>query len=66
MHAGVSARSLVGVSDNSTAVQRSRLAVVGGNVLWQVVGVAVGAISYAAEAGGFELEMLRAALRSQR
>ncbi len=34
-------------------------------MLWQVVGVAAGAISYAAEAGGFELEMRRAALRSE-
>ena len=66
MRAGVSALSLVGVTDNSAAVHRSRLAVFGGNVLWQVVGVAVGAIGYAAEAGGFELEMRRAALRSQR
>jgi hypothetical protein len=33
-----------------------------GQVLWRVVGVAVGAIGYAAEAG-FELEMRRAAMR---
>ncbi|WP_292989804.1 hypothetical protein [Mycobacterium sp.] len=45
---------------------RGRLAVFGGIVLWQVVGAAAGAIGYAAEAGGFELEMRRAALRSQR
>jgi hypothetical protein len=47
-------------------VQRGRLAAISGVVLWQVVGVAVGAIGYAAEAGGFELEMRRAAARSQR
>jgi hypothetical protein len=46
--------------------RRGRLAALGGIVLWQVVGVAAGAISYAAEAGGFELEMRRAALRAQR
>jgi hypothetical protein len=46
--------------------QRSRLAAISGVVLWQVVGAAVGAIGYAAEAGGFELEMRRAAARSQR
>jgi hypothetical protein len=33
------------------------------DLLWRVVGVAVGAIGYAAEAG-FELEMRRAASRS--
>ena len=45
---------------------RGQLAVLSGIVLWQVVGAAAGAISYAAEAGGFELEMRRAALRAQR
>ena len=54
------------LSQREAAGQRSRLAAFGGIVLWQVVGVAAGAISYAAEAGGFELEMRRAALRSQR
>ncbi|MGA9489004.1 MAG: hypothetical protein WBV80_01970 [Mycobacterium sp.] len=34
-----------------------------GNLLWRVVGVAVGAIGYVAEAG-FELEMRRVAARS--
>jgi len=48
------------------AAQRRRLAAIGGVVLWQVVGAAAGAVSYAAEAGGFELEMRRAALRAQR
>jgi hypothetical protein len=48
------------------AAQRSRLAAIGAVVLWQVVGAAAGAVSYAAEAGGFELEMRRAALRAQR
>jgi hypothetical protein len=48
------------------AAHRSRLAAFGGIVLWQVVGAAAGAISYAAEAGGFELEMRRAALRARR
>jgi hypothetical protein len=52
----------VGVSRNV----RDQLAVFSGHVLWQVVGVAVGAIGYAAEAGGFELEMRRAASRSRR
>lgn len=45
---------------------RGQLALFSSHVLWQVVGVAVGAIGYAAEAGGFELEMRRAASRSQR
>jgi hypothetical protein len=54
------------LSEREAAEARSRLAAFGGIVLWQVVGVAVGAIGYAAEAGGFELEMRRAALRSQR
>jgi len=45
---------------------RGQLALFSGHVLWQVVGVAVGAIGYAAEAGGFELEMRRAAARNQR
>jgi hypothetical protein len=53
------------LSQRETAAQRGRLAAFSGVVLWQVVGVAVGAISYAAEAGGFELEMRRAALRSE-
>jgi hypothetical protein len=53
-------------SEREAAEGRSRLAAFGGIVLWQVVGVAVGAIGYAAEAGGFELEMRRAALRRQR
>ncbi|HYY01086.1 MAG TPA: hypothetical protein VE908_16330 [Mycobacterium sp.] len=52
----------VGVSRNV----RDQLAVFSGHVLWQVVGVAVGAIGYAAEAGGFELEMRRAASRTRR
>ena len=52
----------MGVSRNV----RGQLALFSGHVLWQVVGVAVGAIGYAAEAGGFELEMRRAASRSQR
>ena len=43
---------------------RGQLALFSGHVLWQVVGVAVGAIGYAAEAGGFELEMRRAASRT--
>ncbi len=43
---------------------RDQLALFGGNVLWQLVGVAVGAIGYAAEAA-FELEMHRVALRNQ-
>jgi hypothetical protein len=55
-------RTDVGVSRNV----RGQLALFSGHVLWQVVGVAVGAIGYAAEAGGFELEMRRAASRSQR
>jgi hypothetical protein len=54
------------LSEREAVVGRNRLAAFGGIVLWQVVGVAVGAIGYAAEAGGFELEMRRAALRSQR
>jgi hypothetical protein len=54
------------LSRRGPAAQRGRLATVSGIVLWQVVGVAVGAIGYAAEAGGFELEMRRAAARSQR
>ena len=53
------------LSEREAAEGRSRLAALGGIVLWQVVGVAAGAISYAAEAGGFELEMRRAALRSE-
>ena len=40
------------LSEREAAEGRSRLAAFGGNVLWQVVGVAAGAISYAAEAGG--------------
>jgi hypothetical protein len=44
---------------------RNRIAVFGGNVLWRMVGVASGAIAYVAEAGGFELEMRRAASRMQ-
>lgn len=55
-------RTELGVSRNI----RGQLALFSGQVLWQVVGVAVGAIGYAAEAGGFELEMRRAASRSQR
>jgi len=43
-----------------------QLALFGGNVLWRVVGVAAGAIGYAAQAGFFELEMRRAASRSHR
>jgi hypothetical protein len=54
------------LGQQETAAQRSRLAAFGGIVLWQVVGVAAGAIGYAAEAGGFELEMRRAALRARR
>jgi hypothetical protein len=54
------------LSQRQAAVQRSRLAAISGIVLWHVVGVAVGAIGYAAEAGGFELEMRRAASRTQR
>jgi hypothetical protein len=42
---------------------RDHLALFGGRVLWRLVGVAVGAIGYAAEAG-FELEMRRVAMRS--
>lgn len=42
---------------------RGHLAALGGHALWRVVGVAVGAIGYAAEAG-FELEMRRVASRS--
>jgi hypothetical protein len=42
---------------------RGHLALLSRHVLWRVVGVAVGAIGYAAEAG-FELEMRRAAARS--
>jgi hypothetical protein len=65
----VRARSLVGMrgtlSQREESEGRSRLAAFGGIVLWQVVGVAAGAISYAAEAGGFELEMRRAALHSE-
>ncbi|WP_428341402.1 hypothetical protein [Mycobacterium sp.] len=53
------------LSEREATAQRGRLAVFGGIVLWQVVGAAAGAISYAAEAGGFELEMRRAALRSE-
>jgi hypothetical protein len=53
-------------NQREAAAQRSRLAAFGGIVLWQVVGAAAGAISYAAEAGGFELEMRRAGLRAQR
>jgi hypothetical protein len=41
---------------------RGHLALFGGHVLWRVVGLAAGAIGYAAEAG-FELEMRRVALR---
>ena len=52
------------LSHREPAVERSRFAVLRGIVLWQVVGVAAGAVSYAAEAGGFELEMRRAARRS--
>ena len=54
------------LSQREVSAPRSRLAAFGGIVLWQVVGVAAGAISYAAEAGGFELEMRRAALRARR
>jgi hypothetical protein len=53
-------------NQREVVAHRSRLAAFGGIVLWQVVGVAAGAISYAAEAGGFELEMRRAALRARR
>lgn len=42
---------------------RGHLAMVSSNVLWRMVGVAVGAIGYAVEAG-FELEMRRVAMRS--
>lgn len=42
---------------------RGQLALLSGHVLWRVIGVAVGAIGYAAEAG-FELEMRRVAMRS--
>ena len=70
MHRQGRAFSLVGMSttlsEREAAGQRSRLAVFGGIVLWQVVGAAASAISLAAEAGGFELEMRRAALRAQR
>jgi hypothetical protein len=65
--------SLIGVNETlgrtEVAVSRNvrgQIALFSGHVLWQVVGVAVGAIGYAAEAGGFELEMRRAASRSQR
>jgi hypothetical protein len=44
---------------------RGQLAEFGSNVMWRVVGVAVGVIGYAAEAGGFELEMRRVAARSR-
>lgn len=54
------------LDQQEAAVQRSRLAAFGGVVLWQLVGVAAGAIGFAAEAGGFELEMRRAALRTRR
>ena len=54
------------LNQRDAPAHRSRLAAFGGIVLWQVVGAAAGAISYAAEAGGFELEMRRAALRAQR
>ncbi|WP_156751248.1 hypothetical protein [Mycobacterium sp. 1245111.1] len=54
------------LNQREAAAHRSRLAAFGGIVLWQVVGAAAGAISYAAEAGGFELEMRRAALRARR
>jgi hypothetical protein len=54
------------LNQREAAARRSRLAAFGGVVLWQVVGAAAGAIGYAAEAGGFELEMRRAALRAQR
>jgi len=53
-------------NQREAAARRSRLAAIGAVVLWQVVGAAAGAVSYAAEAGGFELEMRRAALRAQR
>ena len=53
------------LSQRAAAAPRSRLVAISGVVLWQVVGVAVGAIGFAAEAGGFELEMRRAALRSK-
>jgi len=52
---------------SAAAVSRNfgdQLALFGGNVLWQLVGVAVGAIGYAAEAA-FELEMHRVALRNK-
>jgi hypothetical protein len=42
-----------------------QLALLGGHVLWRVVGVAAGAIGYVAEAG-FELEMRRVSSRSAR
>jgi hypothetical protein len=54
------------LSQSQAVTGRNRFAAFGGIVVWQVVAVAAGAISYAAEAGGFELEMRRAALRSQR
>jgi hypothetical protein len=54
------------LGEREAPAQRGRLAEFGGIVLWQVVGAAATAISYAAEAGGFELEMRRAALRAQR
>jgi hypothetical protein len=44
--------------------RRGQLAEVGSNVMWRIVGIAVGAIGYAAEAG-FELEMRRVAARSR-
>ena len=42
---------------------RGQVALFVGRFLWRVVGVAVGAIGYAAEAG-FELEMRRVAARA--
>ncbi|WIM89535.1 hypothetical protein PT015_08925 [Candidatus Mycobacterium wuenschmannii] len=54
------------LSEHAASGGRGRLATLSGIVLWQVVGAAATAISYAAEAGGFELEMRRAALRAQR
>lgn len=70
MHTGAGALNLVDMSGTLGQREASeapgRLAAFGGIVLWQVVGVAAGVIGYAAEAGGFELEMRRAALRSQR
>jgi hypothetical protein len=47
------------LSQPEAADGRGRLAVFASNVLWHVVGLATGAIAYAAEAGGFELEMRR-------